>query len=187
MRIRCYGDSNTWGFDPRSYFGGRYPAESRWVDLLARELGCECLNLGENGRRIPLREAPPDPGGGLLIVQLGVNDLLSGLDAGEAARRMEAFLARGSGLRLLVSPPPLSPGSWVASAGLIEASRALGPLYGRAAARCGILFAGSEAWGVETAFDGVHFSEEGHRRFAAGLAAYLRSVPELGAALEKRG
>ena len=27
MTLLCYGDSNTYGFDPRSYFGGRYPAE----------------------------------------------------------------------------------------------------------------------------------------------------------------
>ena len=24
MTLLCYGDSNTYGFDPRSYFGGRY-------------------------------------------------------------------------------------------------------------------------------------------------------------------
>ena len=64
----------------------------------------------------------------------------------------------------------------MASAGIIEASRALGPLYGRAAARCGVLFAGSEAWGVETAFDGVHFSEEGHRAFAIGIEKAVKAM-----------
>ncbi len=38
MRILCFGDSNTYGYDPRGYFGGRYDAGDRWVDLLAEKL-----------------------------------------------------------------------------------------------------------------------------------------------------
>ena len=37
MNIICFGDSNTYGYDPRGYFGGRYDADSRWVDILAAE------------------------------------------------------------------------------------------------------------------------------------------------------
>lgn len=29
MKVICYGDSNTYGYDPRSYIGGRYPAGAR--------------------------------------------------------------------------------------------------------------------------------------------------------------
>ena len=29
MKILCIGDSNTYGYDPRSYLGDRYPAEVR--------------------------------------------------------------------------------------------------------------------------------------------------------------
>ena len=29
MKVICFGDSNTYGYDPRSYFGGRYPRDSR--------------------------------------------------------------------------------------------------------------------------------------------------------------
>ena len=57
MRLVCFGDSNTYGYDPRSYFGGRYPAEHRWVDLLALETGWDIENQGMNGRSIP---AVPD-------------------------------------------------------------------------------------------------------------------------------
>ena len=38
MRMLCYGDSNTYGYDPRGFFGDRYPAECRWVDILAQKL-----------------------------------------------------------------------------------------------------------------------------------------------------
>ena len=40
MKVICFGDSNTYGYDPRGYFGGRYDADSRWVDILATETGC---------------------------------------------------------------------------------------------------------------------------------------------------
>ena len=38
MQIVCFGDSNTYGYDPRSYLGSRYPADGRWVDLLAEKI-----------------------------------------------------------------------------------------------------------------------------------------------------
>ena len=44
MKVICYGDSNTYGYDPRSYIGGRYPAGDRWVDLLAEKTGWEVEN-----------------------------------------------------------------------------------------------------------------------------------------------
>ena len=35
-RIFCFGDSNTYGYDPREPLGGRYPADARWPELLRR-------------------------------------------------------------------------------------------------------------------------------------------------------
>ena len=37
MKIICLGDSNTYGYDPRGYFGGRY--DHPWPELLAAETG----------------------------------------------------------------------------------------------------------------------------------------------------
>lgn len=34
MKILCIGDSNTYGYDPRSFFGDRYPEDVRWTDNL---------------------------------------------------------------------------------------------------------------------------------------------------------
>ena len=53
MKLFCFGDSNTYGYDPRSPLGERYPAAYRWVDLLAEKLDCSVVNAGENGREIP--------------------------------------------------------------------------------------------------------------------------------------
>lgn len=79
MNVICFGGSNTYGYDPRSYFGGRYGADSRWVDLLATETGWTIRNMGQNGREIP-SSAPPFPADtDLLIVMLGTNDTAAAL------------------------------------------------------------------------------------------------------------
>ena len=53
MKILCFGDSNTYGYDPRSYFGGQYSAKHRWVDLLAQKLDCKAVNAGRMDGRFP--------------------------------------------------------------------------------------------------------------------------------------
>ena len=48
--ILCYGDSNTWGYNAETQ--GRFPPESRWPNVLARELGdgYTIIPEGLNGR-----------------------------------------------------------------------------------------------------------------------------------------
>ena len=48
--ILCYGDSNTWGFNPID--GSRYEKEVRWTGVLEKELGGEyrIIENGINGR-----------------------------------------------------------------------------------------------------------------------------------------
>ena len=92
MNVICFGDSNTYGYAPRGYFGGRYEADNRWVDILAAETGWTISNMGQNGREIP-SAAPTFPADtDLLIVMLGTNDLLQGRSPEQAAERLERFL-----------------------------------------------------------------------------------------------
>ena len=35
--LLCYGDSNTYGFDPRGFVDDRYEEDDRWCDLLAKK------------------------------------------------------------------------------------------------------------------------------------------------------
>lgn len=179
MRLVCFGDSNTYGYDPRSYFGGRYPAEERWVDLLALETGWEIENLGMNGRSIPavpdeflLRSCAAADG---IIVMLGSNDLLQSSGAESAAAHMAHFLRQLPRRPiLLVAPPPMIPGTWVTEERLLAESRELPLLYAALARKLGIAFADAGKWDVELLFDGVHFSGAGHRAFAAGLREAMR-------------
>lgn len=182
MKILCFGDSNTYGYDPRSYFGDRYPAKARWVDLLAVKGGWEIINCGENGREIPrsfyetdqlLARHQPD----VFAVMLGTNDLLQGASVPEARLRMEAFLKNllpKCKSILLIAPPPMKPGAWVPSEELVTASAELAQAYRSLARELEIAFADAGKWNVELTFDGVHFSEAGHRTFADGMLAKLR-------------
>ena len=132
--ILCYGDSNTWGYNPATE--QRYPLEDRWVSVLARELGPDYLVIPEglNGRTTVW----PDPVEGeyrsgkmyltpcleshypidLVVLMLGTNDLkhrfgLSAWDIAHSAGtlvetiRSTAFGPDGLGPDvLLLAPPP---------------------------------------------------------------------------------
>ena len=92
MQILCFGDSNTYGYDPRGFFGGRYGPEDRWVDLLAKRTGWEVINSGSNGRLIPVSSHGISLDSDRILIMLGTNDLLQVASALEAAARMESFL-----------------------------------------------------------------------------------------------
>ena len=182
MRLLCFGDSNTYGYDPRGFFGDRYGAEDRWVVLLAKQTGWEVINLGANGREIPrnpyaLRllseQAPVD----IFLVILGTNDLLQGASAKEAAARMEAFLnplLPHCKQILLVVPPPMKRGAWVPTDELVTESIRLAEEYELLAQKLNIPFVDTRHWDIELTFDGVHFTESGHHTFADNLGNELR-------------
>ena len=177
MRILCFGDSNTYGYDPRGFFGDRYGAEDRWVDLLATQTSHEAINAGANGREIPrnpyalrlLNEhAPVD----IFLVILGTNDLLQGAPATEAAARMEAFLKQilpHCKQILLVAPPPMKRGAWVPTDALVAESIHLAEEYKFLAEKLSVPFVDTRRWNIELTFDGVHFTEDGHHAFANHL------------------
>lgn len=114
IRIVCFGDSNTWGYNPRTK--NRFPESVRWTGLLQQALGERYLVIeeGQNGRTI----ASDDPCEGdkngmlsvipciesqkpfdLLILMLGSNDLkkkfnYAAIDiAGEMQLMLEKILA----------------------------------------------------------------------------------------------
>lgn len=186
--LLCYGDSNTYGYDPRSYLGGRYPKSVRWTGVLNAS-GLKVVNEGQNGRLIPRLDLEIKTAAGVvcrskaetIVVMLGSNDLLQcpGLSTESCGTRMEEFLAAllrkvQVGLKvLLVAPPPMTEGAWVSDPRTLEASRRLAGCYETVAHRLGIDFADAGTWGVGLTYDGVHFSEKGHLAFAKGIRAAL--------------
>ena len=99
-RIVCYGDSNTYGWDPRFFSGDRY--DHPWPEQLADMTGYSVANCGEPGRVVPyrkeylewfrkdVRKYQPE----LLVIMLGTNDLINMPvpDAGKTAVNMEQMI-----------------------------------------------------------------------------------------------
>ena len=175
MKIICFGDSNTYGYDPRSYIGGRYGPENRWVDLLAQKTGWTVINEGMNGREIPrcIPALPEDTD--LLIVMLGVNDLLQGNCVEAVVHRMRCFMSTIAGPKLvLIVPPPMERGEWVTEDSMIEASKELSEAYLKLAHDLGVSCVDARHWNIPMTYDGVHFTEEGHRMFAEKLFLQIK-------------
>lgn len=105
MRIVCYGDSNTYGWDPRFFSGNHY--ENPWPEIMAEKTGNHVKNCGEPGRVIPYREellesfrrdvAAYHPE--LLLIMLGTNDLFYSMEtaAESIAGRMRNMIQCVSG------------------------------------------------------------------------------------------
>lgn len=174
MKVVCYGDSNTYGYDPRGYFGGQY--EAPWPEILAAKTGWNIVNDGMNGREIPKRSVSFPQDTDLLIIMLGTNDLLQLWSPEAACEKMERFLESLTMNRdkiLLIAPPPMKFGEWVPDQELIDDSIALTKHYHALSERLGVRFADAGEWNIPLAYDGVHLTEEGHRAFADGLFNYL--------------
>ena len=182
MRILCFGDSNTYGYDPRGFLGDRYGAEDRWVDLLHHN-GHACINAGANGREIPrnpyaLRLLTEQQAVDISLVMLGTNDLLQGASAKEAATWMEAFLhplLSHCKQILLVAPPPMKRGAWVPADVLVAESIHLAEEYKLLAEKLNMPFVDTRHWNIDLTFDGVHFTEAGHHAFADYLLDFCVS------------
>ena len=198
-QILCYGDSNTYGYDPRSAMGDRYLKTVRWTGILAEKTGADVRNHGVNGRCIPHTSsqlrfaceqmktwgAEAEAKGksvspAQMWIMLGTNDLLQEdtFKAEQVADRMEKFLEMLLALPavsdekiklFLIAPPRMEYGAWVDEERVYRESRRLGDAYQRVAKRWNLPFADAGKWEIPVVFDGVHFSEQGHKSFAGHL------------------
>lgn len=191
-RILCFGDSNTYGFDPRSYIAERFESPIRWTGRLHAVIGWEILEHGENGRIIPYTARALQEVDHLLsqngcldgiVIMLGTNDLLQmrAPTAAQITHRMHVFLCRVLSNPvvckcrtkvLLIAPPalntslPVSDSIPAIHAELVSRYRAL-------AQQLEIHFADAESWHIPLACDGIHISEQGQAVFAENVAKTL--------------
>lgn len=174
MKVICFGDSNTWGYDPSDKFGDHF--SPRWTDLLAELTGWTVINEGVNGREVPSEPCVVSADTDRFMVMLGTNDLLQ-LDTPEAAvERMKMFLSGANPEKLiLIAPPPMVWGEWVQDQELIDDSVRMIQLYKELSDRLGIRFVNTAEWNIPLAFDGVHFTEAGQKIFAEHLAEELKN------------
>lgn len=164
-RIICYGDSNTYGYNPAT--GGKY--HTCWVDLLAQHFSGTIINAGVPGREIPSSE-PSLSIADRILIMLGSNDLLDGYSSAECEIRMRHFLSTLPAEKVvLIVPVPFRRGTWVPSDDLVRESKKLQDVYKRLADEMRISFIPTSSWPISLCFDGVHYTEDGHKIFAEKL------------------
>ncbi len=203
--VLCYGDSNTWGYEPAT--GSRYPEDVRWPGVLTRELGDgfrvieEALNGRTTVREDPVEEhkngkdylrpcleshAPLD----LVIIALGINDLkarffASASDAADGAgvlvgisQRSGAGSDGGSPAVVLVVPPPVGHLTELAQmfAGAEEKSKGFSHQYRRVAKKYGCVLLDAGEVVRASDRDGIHLEAEEHRKLGEAVAALVRET-----------
>jgi lysophospholipase L1-like esterase len=204
-RVLCYGDSNTWGYDPDT--GTRFPPDVRWTGVLANRLGSgyTVIEEGLNGRTTrwddPLEQGrdgltflrpcidsqmPLD----LLIVMLGTNDLkhrfrLTASDIAESAaglaeeaRRLATAQDGARAEVLLVAPPALTRLTDLDQMfdGARETSRQLAHYFGVLAGRRGLPWFDAGSVIACSDLDGIHFEADAHRTLGEALADEVRRL-----------
>ena len=186
-RIFAFGDSNTYGFDPRMGGIGRYPKDIRWTGVLDLMPEYEVNNQGYNGLSIPgsdsaiasigrsIKEWSPD----LILIMIGSNDLLNMSPASceKVGIRMRQFLTALCDYIpeyvqniVLVAPPRMSLGDWT-DPDIVRESQKFGAVYGPIASEKGLKFLNACEWDLPLCYDGVHLTEEAHLRFAEKIMA----------------
>ena len=204
-RILCYGDSNTWGYDPVTQ--DRFDRDTRWPGALRNALGegYEVIEEGLGGRTtvwddpiegykngqtylIPClaSHAPLD----LVILMLGTNDLktrfsLSAFDIAEGARVLVDVVQRsGAGIKgqspavLLLAPPPTTNLSFFDEMfeGAAEKSRKFAAHYGRVAQEMRCAFLDTGTLIVSSRLDGIHFEAAEHLKLGKAVALHINQM-----------
>ena len=202
--ILCYGDSNTWGWNPATK--DRFSRNERWPGVLRKELGegHHVIEEGLNGRTtvwddpiegykngkkylIPCLEThrPID----WVAIMLGTNDLkmrfsLSALDIARGAgvlvdivQKSSAGPTGGAPEVLLMAPP--SVGKLTEFAEMFEGaepkSRGFSEHYRRVAEEYGCHFLDTSEVVVSSDLDGIHFESSEHQKLGRAVADHVRN------------
>ena len=204
--ILCYGDSNTWGYNPSTK--ERYERDERWTGILQTTLGDEyhIIEEGLNGRTtvwndpiegeykngkaylIPCLEShkPLD----LVIIMLGTNDLkkrfsVTPQDIAEGAGVLVDMVKQsGCGRNghppkvLLLAPPPLGRLTEFSEIfeGGPEKSKKFSEYYKRVAEEHGCEFFDTSRVVRSSDIDGVHFDKKSHRALGRAIAEVVKKI-----------
>jgi lysophospholipase L1-like esterase len=203
--VLCYGDSNTWGFDPESRT--RYPPDVRWTGVLAEQLGPDyrVIEEGLNGRTTRWDDPIEPSRNGLsylrpcieshvpldmVIVMLGTNDLkrrfdLSASDIAqsaaalaELARRFAQSACGEHAMVLLVAPSAVTTLTELDQmfAGAQEKSRQFSHYFRLAAGWHHLPFFDAGSVIVSSEKDGIHLDANEHRKLGVALAGEVRRL-----------
>lgn len=202
--ILCYGDSNTWGYDPATQ--SRFLRDVRWPGVLRKTLGNDYLIIEEglNGRTTvwddPIEldkngstylrpciqtHKPLD----LVIIMLGTNDLktrfsLNAYDIASGAGVLVDIIKKSdTGIDaeapeiLLIAPPATVhyPDTQI-FVGAEEKSGGFGKQYRRVANEKSCHFLDAGEYVESSSLDGIHLEADMHEKLGLAVAAKIKEI-----------
>lgn len=203
--IVCYGDSNTWGWDPVGK--GRFAPDQRWTGVLARALGdgYRIVEEGLNGRTTIVDDIVEPHRNGLtyfipcldshhpfdlVTIMLGTNDLKfrhqrSAADIAQSVNLL-ADIARTSGFGpdgtapkvLIICPPAVGLLTEYDGmfAGAIEKSLQMPRYYALAAKWAEVGYLNAGDYIRSSDLDGIHFEAAEHEKLGMAVAEKIREL-----------
>lgn len=203
--ILCYGDSNTWGYDPATQT--RFPRDIRWPGVLRSELGegyivieeglngrttvwDDPIELDKNGatylRPCIQTHKPFD----LVIIMLGTNDLktrfsLPAYDIASGAgvlvdivKKSDTGIGGEAPEVLLIAPPPAVELTGFAEMfeDAVEKSGGFARHYRRISNEKGCHYLDAGDHVESSPLDGIHLEVDMHTRLGKAMAAKVREI-----------
>jgi lysophospholipase L1-like esterase len=204
--ILCFGDSNTWGYEP--LVARRYPTDVRWTGVLQKSLGSDyrVIEEGLNGRTtfISEDERPLRSGSDVLpilleshrpldlaIIMLGTNDLklefnLTVAEIAQGAKTLCELVMNSEYLEdhppeiLLISPTHIGhnilPEDKEFFVQAREKSLQFAEHYEKAAAEAGVHFLDAAKVAKVSEVDGVHWDASQHKEFGELLSGLIQKI-----------
>jgi len=203
--VLCYGDSNTWGWDPQNK--ERFDREIRWTGVMQKALGKDYyvieeglngrttvwddpIELNKNGSKYltPCLEThkPLD----LVIIMLGTNDLkmrfsVSAYDISKSIGTLINIVKKsgcgrneGTPRILILAPPPLGKLTEYAEmfAGGTEKSQNLANHYSKIAEEYSVHFFDTSTVIKSSDIDGIHLEKEAHYTLGKALTEVVKKI-----------
>ena len=198
-KILCYGDSNTFGYNPKD--GSRFDEKTRWATLLGNALGsnyeiteegvCDRTGFADNDKGFLYSSQRHFPkfiskikNIDLLILWIGTNDLQFkyNLTTGQIENGLEKLIntAKNYSRRILLIPPVILSdnvleryfGFQFDSSG-ISKSKHIGKIYRKLSKVYNLDFFDVNKFIKPSSFDGLHYDETGHKIISEKISDYI--------------
>lgn len=200
--ILCFGDSNTWGYNPANKM--RFPEGIRWTSLLQNRLGSKGINIIEEGLcgRTTIFEDATRPGRkgidslpdifskysdvDYVILMLGTNDCkkYNNTTPKKIANGIEKCLDTitkyvSADNILLISPILLGEDVWKEEYDpefdihSVKVSKGLKEVYYQLSKKKGVHFLAASDYVQPSKVDQEHMNISGHRTFASVVSRYI--------------
>ena len=201
-KIFCYGDSNTFGYNPED--GSRYDENTRWTGLLQKNLGVEHVVINDGvcdrtgfvnnskgllysaQRHLPkiimeIEEV------NIFILAVGTNDLQAeyniNFDAVEKGLVTLINLAKEKSKQIIIIPPVVLDEK-VLKGGFafqynrtsIDKSKKIGKVFNKVAKSQRCSYFDINKFVKPSDVDGLHYDENAHRLIAKNLADFIRQL-----------